>query len=163
MAVREAKTPTLVAENRHRNGCILDRSFAYQAHAVGCGKTAAADAWRKSAVNIYEEGASSMSITRVWILNLVSMALIIVLVLVDYLTDEYVPDYQTNYEVLLEELIGIDEVWILVFALILSLSAIPLLIKSIWNGLLTDQPHVSEIRYAHALLIVLVATLLAGW
>ena len=104
-----------------------------------------------------------MSIKRCWILNLAIAVVIVILAIFDYLTDEYEPEIKSNYEALLEEHTGIDETWFLIFALVFFFSTVPFILKLIWNSFLSNLPNISEIRYAHAVLLILVVTLLAGW
>ena len=104
-----------------------------------------------------------MSVKQVWILNLAIVVVIVVLASYVELTDEYQPELKSNYEVLLENQTGIDEKWLPVFALVFVFCTVPFIIKIVWNGFLTKLPNIPEIKYAHAVLIILIITLLAGW
>ena len=60
----------------------------------------------------------------------------------------------------MEDYTGISQTWIGLLALAFIFATVPFIIKSVWNGFLTELPNVSEIRYAHAVLIILIAAML---
>lgn len=104
-----------------------------------------------------------MNIKKVWILNFAIFILITILAVFQFLTDVYVLDDSSNYEVYWESTTGIESIWVLVAAIIFYFFTVPYVIKIIWNEYFVRLPNISKIQYAHAVLIVLIIPLIGGW
>ena len=82
-----------------------------------------------------------MKTSKVWALNLAVLVLIVAFTCLDYLTKELEPESRSFYEVYLQDETGVDNIWLLVATLILYISTIPFLIKTIWNEYISRLPN----------------------